>query len=86
MHKCYIAVLALVMLAGCGPASNGGKSGMNGKDDGGVDIKWPGGSVKFDPDKGVEVQAGGTEVQAQPGKQVKVKTPNTDVDVQLEKQ
>jgi hypothetical protein len=56
-------------------ANSGSESGQ------GIEIQWPGGSVKIDPDEGVKVKAPGVDVEVDQKKGVDVDTPGVDVRV-----
>jgi hypothetical protein len=63
-----LTCLALATLPGC--SDRGAK-----ESEGGIEVQWPGGSVKIDPDKGVDVQAPGVGVQVKKGAKVDIDAP-----------
>ena len=74
-----ITCLAIAMFVGC---SDKGKEGASGKGTGkGIEVEWPGGHVKIDPEKGVDVQAPGVDVQVDKNKKVGVEAPGVGVKV-----
>ncbi len=81
-HFAMITCLAITLFMGC---SDTGTKGASDKGTGkGIEVQWPGGSVKIDPEKGVDVQAPGVDVQVDRDRNVGVRAPGVDVDVQRE--
>ena len=81
-----LACVSSLFLAtvGCeGSASSGSKDSDSATKQGesGINIEWPGGSVKVDPKTGdTRVDANGVEVDAGLGRGARVRTPKVDVD------